>query len=389
MTAAETRVARAVLIHGPISRSALAVRLGLSPASLTRLTKPFIDRGILMELDDVVDGVGRPSRPLDVSPQLGTFLGVKLTGSEAHVTLTDVRARLLHEAVLPLRDHDPRTIVEAVVQAKEQFSQVGDEPVGIGISLGGMTDGSTVAWAPFLEWQSVPLGELVEQATGLPTRVENDLMALTEAERWFGVGRGMDGFAVITIGAGVGYGVVAGGEVVRTPDAGIGLGGHIPLEPHGPLCQEGHRGCSQAMLTTASITAQAMAVLQRPLSYDEVLDLAENADPAARAIVEASARALGRLIALAANLTLYSDVVLAGEGVRLFTVAESTVRSAVGEGRDPRSSAVRLHVDDTGFTAWARGAAAVAIQSAFDRLGSDARTTSTASSRMAERAASH
>lgn len=370
-TAAGARVARAVLIHGPASRSALAVRLGMSPASITRLTKPFVDRGILVELDDVVDGVGRPSRPLDVSSGLGTFLGIKLTGGEAHTVLTDVRARLLGETVLPLRDHDPRTIVETVVEAKNRLAGDGTEPVGIGIGLGGMTDGSTVAWAPFLEWQSVPLGALIEEATGIPTRVENDLMALTEAERWFGVGRGLSGFTVITIGAGVGYGVVAGGEVVRTPDAGIGLGGHIPLEPHGPLCQEGHWGCSQAMLTSGSITAQATAALQRPLTYDDVLNLAENGDPAARAIVESSARALGRLIALAANLTLYSDVVLAGEGVRLFTVAETAVRDAIAEGRDPRSSTVRLHIDDTGFTAWARGAAAVAIQSAFDGLDSD------------------
>lgn len=122
------------------------------------------------------------------------------------------------------------------------------------------------------------------------------------------------------------------------------------------------------MLTSGSIVAQAQAVLQRPLDYDEVLDLAASGDRAARAVVDASARALGRLIALAANLTLYSDVVLGGEGMRLFTVAEDVVRAAVAEGRDPRASDVRLHVDDSGFPAWARGAAAVAVQDAFARL---------------------
>lgn len=369
ITDAEKRVARTVLVHGPISRSALAVRLGLSPASLTRLTKRLVDDGILIELDDVADGVGRPSRPLDVSPSLGTFLGVKLTGDEVHAVLTDVRAQLLAETVLPLPDHDPRAVVETVARARKNLSQTTETLVGVGVSLGGMTDGSDVEWAPFLQWESVPLGHLVAESTGLPTRVENDLVALTEAERWFGAGRGLDGFAVITIGAGVGYGVVAGGEVIRTPDARIGLGGHIPLDPHGPLCEEGHRGCSQAMLTSGSITAQASAALRRPIGYDEVLDLAVAGDPAAQSIVSSSARSLGLLIALAANMTLYSDIVLAGEGVRLFTVAEETVRNAIAEGRDPRSSAVRLHVDDTGFTAWARGAAAVAVQSAFDSLG--------------------
>lgn len=368
-TESESALARTVLIHGPISRAALAVRLGMSPASLTRLTKPFLDRGVFVELGEVADGVGRPSRPLDVSDALGTFLGVKLTGSDAFAVLTDVRARVLGETVIPLDDHRPATVVQALVSALAAVTDgAGRTPTGIGISLGGFTDGSEVAWASFLEWSGVPLGRLVTEATGVPTRVENDLIALAEAERWFGVGRGLDGFSVITIGAGVGYGLVAGGEVVRTPDAGVGLGGHIPLDPHGPLCQEGHRGCSQAMLTSGSIVAQARTALQRPVDYDDVLDLAASGDRAAVAIVHASARALGRLIALATNLTLYSDVVLGGEGMRLFAVAGQTVRDAVAAGRDPRASEVRLHVDDSGFPAWARGAAAVAIQDAFDRL---------------------
>lgn len=367
-TGTEAAVARTVLIHGPISRAALAVRMGMSPASLTRLTKPYVDRGILVELGEVVEGVGRPSRPLDVSDNVGTFLGVKLTGGEAHVVLTDVRAQLLGELVVPLTSHEPDHVVGVIDDAMARLVGDGVRPAGIGISVGGITDGNRVVWGPYLEWEDVPLGDLVAAATGLPARIENDLIALTEAERWFGVVRGLDGFAVITIGVGVGYGVVSGGEVVRNIDSGISLAAHVPLEPHGPLCPEGHRGCAQAMLGSGSIAAQASTALQRPVGYEEVLQLAAAGDPAARAIVDASARALGRLIALSANLTLHADIVLAGEGMGLFAVAEETVRAAVAEGRDPKASAVRLHVDENGFTAWARGAAAVAIQDAFDRL---------------------
>ncbi|MEV7610060.1 ROK family transcriptional regulator [Microbacterium sp. NPDC089320] len=368
LSESEAAVAKTVLIHGPISRTALAARLGLSPASLTRLTRPFVDRGILVELDDVAEGVGRPSRPLEISSDLGSFVGVKITGEHVYAVLTDVRARLISEHVAALESHAPADVLDAVKNAVERVSGSTPPPVGIGVSLGGITDGTTVEWASFLEWTDVPFGTMLARATGLPVRVENDLIALTEAERWFGAGRGLDGFAVITIGAGVGYGLVAGGGVVRTPDAGIGLGGHIPLDPHGPICQEGHRGCSQAMLTSGSIAAQATMALGRPLTYDEALDAAESGDRAASAIVHDSARALGRLIALSANLTLYSDVVLAGEGMRLFDVAEETVRATVLESRDPRASEVRLHIDDSGFTGWARGAAAVAIQDAFVRL---------------------
>ncbi len=88
--------------------------------------------------------------------------------------------------------------------------------------------------APFLDWTDIELGAMLETATGLPVVIDNDLTAFTEYERWFGAGRNADRFAVITLGAGVGYGLVAGGEVVADDDAGIGLVGHWPLDPFGP-----------------------------------------------------------------------------------------------------------------------------------------------------------
>lgn len=161
------------------------------------------------------------------------------------------------------------------------------------------------------------------------------------------------------------------GEVVHSREAGVGLGVHIPLASSGPVCHAGHRGCAEAMLTSGSIEAQVSAALQRPVDYDEVLRLAGEGDPAARTVVGEAAAALGRLVAMAANLTLQPAVVLAGEGIGLFAVAEERVRTAVAADRDPRAEPVRLYVDDSGFSAWARGAATVAIQDAVDRIDLD------------------
>jgi predicted NBD/HSP70 family sugar kinase len=370
LTDSERALARAVLIHGPIARSALTSRLGLSPASLTRLAKPFLDRGYLVELDEVTDGtVGRPIRPLDVAPGLGRFVGVKITGDAIHVVATDVRAELLEQRTEALRSHDPARVARQIADAVRALGV--DRLVGVGVALGGAVDGAVARYAPFLEWEDVAFAPLLEDRLGVPVVLENDVIALSEAERWFGLGRGIPGFFVITIGAGVGYGLVVGGEVVRSAEAGLGFGGHIPLADGGPLCPAGHRGCSQAMLTSGSIATQVSAALQRPVTYDQVLQLAVAGDPAAVAVVDAAADALGRFIALAANLTFQSASVLAGEGIALFGVAEERVRAAVVAGRDPRADPVQLFIDDSGFTAWARGAAAVAIQAAVDRLRFD------------------
>ncbi|HKP08093.1 MAG TPA: MarR family transcriptional regulator, partial [Microbacterium sp.] len=110
-------LARAVLIHGPIARSALTNRLGLSPASLTRLAKPFLDRGYLVELDDLPDGtVGRPVRPLDVAPDLGGFAGVKITGDAVHAVVTDVRAGLRAQRTVPLATHLPEEVAAVIAR---------------------------------------------------------------------------------------------------------------------------------------------------------------------------------------------------------------------------------------------------------------------------------
>ncbi|KQY41959.1 ROK family transcriptional regulator [Cellulomonas sp. Root137] len=370
LSESERALARAVLIHGPISRSELTSRLGLSPPSLTRLAKPFLDRGLLIELDDRTDGsVGRPVRPLDVRPGLAHFAGVKITGESLHVVATDVRAGLLAYEEHRLERRDPEGVAAEIARAVRGLGV--DRLAGVGVSLGGAVRDGRVEFAPFLDWTDVPFAALVEAELGVPASIENDLVALAEAERWFGMGRGIPGFVVITIGAGIGYALVVNGQAVHSREAGVGLGGHIPLGTTGPVCHAGHRGCAEAMLTSGSIASQVSAALQRPVDYDEVLRLAALGDPAAATVVDEAAAALGRLVAMAVNLTLQPAAVLAGEGIALFSLAEERVRAAIAADRDPRAEPVQLFVDESGFSAWARGAATIAIQDAVDRIDLD------------------
>ena len=372
LTESHEALAREVLIHGPIGRSALGRRLGLSPASLTRLAKPFLERGFFVERDEESTGaVGRPVRPLDIAPDLACFAGVKITGDAVYAVLTDTRALIIAEREAPLADTTPDAVLTVIAQVLADFAVLAPAPLlGVGVSIGGAVDDSgRVLRAPFLGWtDAVDLGTELAARTDIAVTVENDVVALVEAERWFGAGRGRTGFSVITIGAGVGYGLVVGGQSVHTREAGAGLGGHIPLDPTGPLCPEGHRGCSSALLTSVGMCAQVQAALGRPVDYDEVLDLAAAGDPVATAVVDAAARGLGRLIALAANLTMQPTVVLAGDGIGLWKLVGPRVRAAAAAERDPIAEPIQIIVDDAGFSAWARGAAAVSIQAAVARL---------------------
>jgi len=362
------QVALEILLDGPLSRAELSRRVGLSPGSLTRLTKPMVESGLLVEVPgEATDPrVGRPPQPLDLDPQAHHFVGIKLTGDSAIGVLTTLRAEVIASAERPLTDPTPSVVAELVLELTDDLAvQVpnGTPITGIGIAVGGRVANNTeVRWGPYLNWHDVPFGDILGAQTSTPVVVANDLTALTEATHWFGAGRNSDRFVLLTIGAGVGYGLVVHNLTVDSPDTSIGTIGHFPLIPDGPLCDRGHRGCALSLLTVIAVQEQVGTALGRPVGYDEALDLAAKGDPAAREVVARAGRALGRLIAAAANFTMPELVVLGGEGVRLAEVAHDELLAALHADRHPSAAELPMVLQPADFSEWARGAAVVAIQ---------------------------
>jgi predicted NBD/HSP70 family sugar kinase len=362
------QVALEILLDGPLSRAELSRRVGLSPGSLTRLTKPMVESGLLVEVEGgPTDArVGRPSQPLDLDADAHHFVGIKLTADSAIGVLTTLRADVLASVERPITDPTPSAVADLVVQLIDELTvQVpGGTPItGVGVSLGGrVADRTEVRWAPYLNWVDVPFGDLLSAHTSVPIVIANDLTSLVEATHWFGAGRNAHRFVLLTIGAGVGYGLVAHNRVVDSPDVTLGLVSHHPLLPDGPRCNRGHRGCALGLLTVSAITSQVGAAIGREVGYDEALDLAAKGDPAAREIVDRAGRALGKLIAASANFTMPELVVLGGEGVRLAEVAHDELLAGLHADRHPSAAEVPMVLQPADFSEWARGAAVVAIQ---------------------------
>lgn len=362
----EQTIALEVLMHGPLARSALARRLGLSPASLTRLVGPLIVDGLLEETTDHGTGPsGRPTRPLQVVAAAGYFLGVRLTPDAAHAVITNVRAEILSSAHQRLEATDPASVVNTVADLVEQLRiEQGVVPNRVGVSIGGLVESrTTIRSATFFDWPTpVDLSAMVRQRTGVPTVVDNDVMALTRAQSWFGHGRGLDSFAVVTLGVGVGLGIVIHGELVESSDTGLGLAGHFPLDATGPLCPSGHQGCAQAMLTDEAVAARTSVALRRPVTYGEALDLAAQGQPAAKTVVDQAGRALGRLLAAIANLTTCHRILVTGEGARLAEAASSAMQHQIAADRNPAADPIRVLTPHLTPSDWAQGPAVLAIQ---------------------------
>ncbi|MCU1410782.1 MAG: hypothetical protein JWR04_1489 [Rhodoglobus sp.] len=356
-------VAIEVLRRGPISRIEIARRLNLSAPSLSRLTAPLIEQGLLIETGTQNEGrVGRPTQLLDVQAGARNFIGIKLRENELVAALTDLRGDIISYETRALTDRTPSVVVALLADAVAELSR-GLVVSAIGIGIGGLVrDRSYVVSARFLEWDELPLAELVTRATGIPTVVDNDLIAFTEYERWFGAGSDDDRFAVVSLGAGTGFGLVANRELVVNEDYGLGLIGHWPLDPLGPMCPAGHRGCAHALLSSDCIARNVGAAIGRDVDYDEALDLAEAGQPAAREILSASGRGLGRLLAAVCNMTMPQRIIIGGEGVRLAIVAEDAVQQGLALDRDSRAHNPPIVYANGDNREWCRGAAALAIQ---------------------------
>ncbi|MBI4899914.1 MAG: ROK family transcriptional regulator [Actinobacteria bacterium] len=358
------RVALDVLLHGPLARTELARRANLSTASLSRLTKPLIDSGLLVEVDDIQPEPtgGRPLQPLDVDPRVAHFVGVKLTADAAYAAVTDLRAVVVTRGTAPIDSHEPSVIGGVIAELTRELAD-GLEIEAVGVCLGGaVSDYHIVRRAAFLGWENVDLSEEIAPRVATPIVASNDLESLLEAERWFGAGREVGNFAVLTTGPGVGCGLVVNDGLVTSPDAGFGLVGHQLIDANGPLCAEGHRGCAAVLLSMDSIERLVSEALGRSVTFDQALDLTSAGDPEAERIVSAAARAYGLLIAMVANIGMPQKVILTGEGWRLAAVGAAALAAGLREGRHPLAAPLELEVLPDDPYMWARGAAAVAIQ---------------------------
>jgi predicted NBD/HSP70 family sugar kinase len=370
---AATAVFTAVLTEGPLSRVSLARRLGLSSAAVTKAARPLIDTGYLHELaatERSGPGAGRPASPLAVRADREFFVGVKITADELIGVVCDLCAGVRATARRPLTAPDVEAVLTEFGQLVDGLlDKAGDYRARtrrLGVAVSGDVDRTTglVRYSPFLQWRNVPLGQLAAQITGLAVTVENDVKALTAAEHWFGEGVGAESFALVTVGTGIGCGLVVNGRLVSGSHGVAGEIGHIGVDATGPDCHCGGRGCVEAIAGTDAIVRQAREHSGRPeLTIDDAVALARGGDEPLSAVFARAGNAIGSGIAAVANLVGPARIVVSGEGLAAYDLFEAHIRTGFERQAFGAAAQCPLSIRPLPFEEWARGAAAVSIQS--------------------------
>jgi len=284
--------------------------------------------------------------------------------------VADLHAEVQSAHRMKYRDTTPEGVVSAIDEMTGILLQrtpvKRERLLGIGIGLGGHVNGATgvVVESPFLGWHDVPLRRLVVERMNLPVVIENDVNTLAVAEQWFGAGSSFPSFALVTIGVGVGCALVLDGQLWRGVSGAAGEFGHMVVDPEGPECHCGKRGCLEAVVGDAAIAgAMSAAAGRRITKVSQVVARAHAGDLDAQQVFTQAGLALGRAIAALLNLLNPPLVILSGEGITASDLFIDALRAELD--RDAFSTTagdctvlVRPLPDET----WARGAAATMLR---------------------------
>jgi len=374
---------------GLAPRVQIARELGVSPATVTTLTSGLIEAGLLHEtISPVREGEqarGRPPVALGVRPAAHLVAGMKLSDREHTAVIVDFAGNLLASETLPSRPGllaldtqlaAAETLLDRVC-ASAGISRGALSAVGLGVP--GFVDCAqgVVYWSPVLVGRNVPLAAAAAQRLGLPVHIDNDANLVTLAELWFGAGRGLADFAVVTIEHGVGMGVVINHRIWR---GALGLGmelGHTKVQLDGALCRCGQRGCLEAYVADYALAREAATALNlmhrdgQPLSVllESLYDHAKAGNEAARSIFRRAGRYLSVGLSNVVNLFDPALIVLSGERMRYdYLYAEETLAEMEAMVLNSGRPMPRIEIHAWGDLLWAHGAAALALSAVTEQV---------------------
>ena len=373
---------------GLIARVQVAKDLGVSPASVTTLTSELIEAGLIEEVQAPRDtdlGRGRPAVALGVRAEAHLVAGIKLSDREHTAVIVDFAGKLIADDVIarrpgPMQVSEMLDAIETLLNrvcTKAGLARADLSAVGIGVP--GFVDcaGGMVLWSSTLIDRGVPLAAVAQDRLDLPVFIDNDANLVALAELWFGAGRSLSDFAVVTIEHGVGMGFVLNHRIYRGAQ-GLGMElGHTKVQLDGALCRCGQRGCLEAYVADYALAREATTALNWGhkegqsigVLLESLYEHAKAGNTIARSIFRRAGRYLAVGLSNVVNLFDPALIILSGDRMRYdYLYAAETLAEmqnmAINSGRP--LPPIEIHA--WGDLLWAHGAAALALSAVTERI---------------------
>ncbi|MGD0983249.1 MAG: ROK family transcriptional regulator [Acidimicrobiales bacterium] len=378
-------VLRQIAASRSLSRAQLAARTGLTKATVSTLADALIDAGLVVERDPERGLIGRPGSPLNLNPRGPAGLGMEINVDYVSCCVVDLTGsvRFRQTIVGDNRLRRPEVVLRRAVRAAgaawRKADAAGLTVFGLGVGVPGLVDFEGVLHrAPNLvEWQGIPLAEVVADMIGRPLRCvycDNEANLAALGERWFGRRDDLQDFVFVSGEIGVGAGIVIGGELFRGVRGLGGELGHVTVDPMGPECSCGGRGClervagQEALFRAAGLPAKAGPASANSLtSVAEIVRRAITGDPRTLLALEKAGTALGIALSAFLNVLDLPTVVLGGLYAELAPWLIGPVTAELHDRVVNHSwSPIEVVVSSLGGGACVRGAAGVTIRRIID-----------------------
>ena len=301
----------------PISRADLSRQSGLQRSTVSQIVEQLIGEKWVCE--GAVDSPprGRPSTLLELNDDL-VVIAVDVHPKLATIATVDLKGRLLSRSQVNLTtDPAASTLLMTDCMARMQKALQHKTIEGIGISLPGRVDPGTqrLVFAPNLHWPDFDIKRVIEKKMGLPVRMENAATACLLAELTFRRIDGIRDIVLVTVSEGVGTGVFANGKLILGNRGMAGEFGHAPLDPSGPLCSCGRRGCWETFASCRAALRyyKELEPQGRAITFHELLNLADEGDSRAAQALEKQALYIGRGLQLILSGLSPSLILVSGD----------------------------------------------------------------------------
>lgn len=263
-------------------------------------------------------------------------IGVDIGGTNVKIALVDKHGHIAYQNSVPTAaemgyEYSLKNIIDTIKNSFKESNISQEEIGGIGFGAPGQidTENGVIRLLPNIPgWVNVPLAQIIEKEFGVPVKVDNDVRVATLGEYTFGAGKGTKNLVCITVGTGIGSGLIINGQLVRGAGMSAGEIGHLTLvENGGPICGCGNTGCLEALASGPSIVKMAEEYIMggksakfrelagdNPITSAIVCEAAKQGDAVAQTIFKITGKWIGIAMASVSNL-LNPEKIIIGGGV--------------------------------------------------------------------------
>jgi N-acetylglucosamine repressor len=366
-----------------VSRKQLTDISGLSVGSVSGIVNDLLANDWIQEIGEGDYTGGRRQTIIKLNPTAGYAIGVKLMEQRVVVAITNFESEILGYQEANYTSTEPTALVAELQMIIENvLLKAGIDRtrlLGLGVGVAGVVHSADgiVHYSPYFDWRDVPLASLLSERTALPVYIENDVNTLTLTEQLFGAGRHHSSFVVMTIGRGIGMGLVINNQLYRGTGGGAGEIGHTVLS--GLLDHNGTAQFStlEDLSSDPAVITEVRSIHPQVEDLPEVIHLADSGDAHAQRALSHSGQLLGAGLANIVNILNPQMVIISGEGLiagdyRLQPLLETLKKYTFNGLMDD----LEIVVEPTDDRAWARGAASLVISKLFESPMADANLAS-------------